>query len=228
MIHSNFPVNAVYQWSRGPEEAILYVDLNEDAAFSVEELKERLRKRVAKEMPELRFSFEPSDIVNEVMSFGSPTPIEIAVSGPSLPENRAFAEKVRDELAQDSLAARHAVRPVAGLSHDRREDRSREGRPGGAHPGRRLARADDGHFVEPLRRAQLLGRSQSRASPIRCRSKFRGPCFASPDDACRRSSRPTTWRGSRSTTQRRGASARPRRRQPASRARCPDSTTATT
>ena len=29
MIHSNFPVNAVYQWSRGPEEAILYVDLNE-------------------------------------------------------------------------------------------------------------------------------------------------------------------------------------------------------
>ena len=30
MIHSNFPVNAVYQWSRGPEEAILYVDLNDD------------------------------------------------------------------------------------------------------------------------------------------------------------------------------------------------------
>ena len=27
MIHSIFPVNAVYQWSRGPEEAILYVDL---------------------------------------------------------------------------------------------------------------------------------------------------------------------------------------------------------
>ncbi len=30
MIHSNFPVNAVYQWSRGPEEAILYVDLKDD------------------------------------------------------------------------------------------------------------------------------------------------------------------------------------------------------
>ena len=27
MIHSNFPINAVYQWSRGPEEAILYVAL---------------------------------------------------------------------------------------------------------------------------------------------------------------------------------------------------------
>ena len=43
MIHSNFPVNAVYQWSRGPEEAILYVDLNDDLGFRDEELKERLR-----------------------------------------------------------------------------------------------------------------------------------------------------------------------------------------
>jgi len=100
MIHSNFPVNAVYQWSRGPEEAILYVDLDEKSGVRVEELKERLRQRVAKEIPELRVSFEPSDIVNEVMSFGSPTPIEIAVSGPSLPDSRAFAEKLRAELAQ--------------------------------------------------------------------------------------------------------------------------------
>ncbi len=100
MIHSNFPVNAVYQWSRGPEEAILYVDLREGSNILVEELKERLRHRVAEKMPELRVSFEPSDIVNEVMSFGSPTPIEIAVSSPSLPDSRAFAEKVRTELAK--------------------------------------------------------------------------------------------------------------------------------
>ncbi len=31
------------------------------------------------------FGFEPADIVNEVMSFGSPTPIEVAVSGPEFP-----------------------------------------------------------------------------------------------------------------------------------------------
>jgi multidrug efflux pump subunit AcrB len=99
MIHSNFPVNAVYQWSRGPEEAILYVDLREGSGIRVEQLEERLRKRVVETMPELRVSFEPSDIVNEVMSFGSPTPIEIAVSGPSLPDSRAFAEKLQRELA---------------------------------------------------------------------------------------------------------------------------------
>lgn len=100
MIHSNFPVNAVYQWSRGPEEAILYVDLREDSGVRVEDLKERLRKRVAEKMSDLRVSFEPSDIVNEVMSFGSPTPIEIAVSGPNLADSRAHAEKIRAELAK--------------------------------------------------------------------------------------------------------------------------------
>ena len=99
MIHSNFPVNAVYQWSRGPEEAILYVDLNDDLGLRDEELKERLRKRLSAAMPEVRFSFEPSDIVNDVMSFGSPTPVEIAVSGPAFADDRAYAEKVRAELA---------------------------------------------------------------------------------------------------------------------------------
>ncbi len=99
MIHSNFPINAVYQWSRGPEEAILYVGLRHDSGIHVEQLEERLRERLRKAMPELRVSFEPSDIVNEVMSFGSPTPIEIAVSGTSLAESRAFAEKLQRELA---------------------------------------------------------------------------------------------------------------------------------
>ncbi len=100
MIHSNFPVNAVYQWSRGPEEAILYIDLNDKIGISDEILKERVRDRLAKEMPDVRFSFEPSDIINEVMSFGSPTPIEVVVSGSDFAANRVFTEKVRRELVQ--------------------------------------------------------------------------------------------------------------------------------
>ena len=103
MIHSNFPVNAVYQWSRGPEEAILYVDLDDELDLSDEELKERLRTRLSKAMPEVRFSFEPSDIVNEVMSFGSPTPVDVAISGPNFADNRAHAEKVRTELSKVSF-----------------------------------------------------------------------------------------------------------------------------
>lgn len=99
MIHSNFPVNAVYQWSRGPEEAILYVDLKDSLHLSDEILKERVRARLTQEMPDVRFSFEPSDIVNEVMSFGSPTPIEVVVSGADFNKNREFAALIQKELA---------------------------------------------------------------------------------------------------------------------------------
>jgi multidrug efflux pump subunit AcrB len=100
MIHSNFPINAVYQWSRGPEEAILYVDLKDQAHIDVEALKETLRDEFAQELPPgTRFSFEPADIVNEVMSFGSPTPVDVSVSGPNFAESRQYAEKVREQLA---------------------------------------------------------------------------------------------------------------------------------
>jgi multidrug efflux pump subunit AcrB len=99
-IPSSYPINGVYQWSRGPEEAILYVDLKEETGINVEQLKETLRDRLRQEMPELRCSFEPSDIVNEVMSFGSPTPIEVAVSGPNFADSRAYAERIHAELAK--------------------------------------------------------------------------------------------------------------------------------
>jgi multidrug efflux pump subunit AcrB len=99
-IPSTYPINAVFQWSRGPEEALLRVALKPGAGVHIEQLKEDLRADLARRLPELRLSFEPGDIVNEVMSFGSPTPIEIAVSGPNLADNRAYNEKLRDEVAK--------------------------------------------------------------------------------------------------------------------------------
>jgi|694.fasta_scaffold11083_12 multidrug efflux pump subunit AcrB len=99
MIHSNFPVNAVYQWSRGPEEAILFIELAKSLHLPDESVKERIRKKLAEEMPETRFSFEPSDIINEVMSFGAPTPIEVVINGTEFAKNREFAETLRKELA---------------------------------------------------------------------------------------------------------------------------------
>src|SRR5436190_12519921 len=100
MVHSNFPINAVYQWSRGPEEAILYVALKDHARINVEQLKDTLRDKFTAELPDVRFSFEPADIINEVMSFGSPTPIEVSVSGPNFGESRQYAEAIRGELAK--------------------------------------------------------------------------------------------------------------------------------
>ncbi|MCA9182371.1 MAG: efflux RND transporter permease subunit, partial [Planctomycetales bacterium] len=124
MIHSNYPVNAVYQWSRGPEEAILYIDLSDRIGISDEGLKERVRARLVQKMPDVRFSFEPSDIVNEVMSFGSPTPIEVAVSGSDFAANRVFAETLRGELAhlpalRDLQYGQSMVYPTVQVNVDR-------------------------------------------------------------------------------------------------------------
>lgn len=97
-IPSSFPINGVYQWSRGPEEGLLRVALKHGSGINIERAKDELRELLAIRFPELRFSFEPADIVSEVMSFGSPTPIEIAARGANLLESRDFMLAVQKEL----------------------------------------------------------------------------------------------------------------------------------
>jgi multidrug efflux pump subunit AcrB len=100
-VHSaNYPINLIYLWNGGPEEGVLQVQLKRGTSIGMGGLKERLRRKFAEAMPDVNFSFEPSDIVSRVMSLGSPTPIEVAVSGPNFAGNRAFAETIRDSLKQ--------------------------------------------------------------------------------------------------------------------------------
>ena len=96
----NYPINLIHLWNGGPEEGWLAVQLKPGCGVRIEPLKERLRAVFAAELPDARFSFEPSDIVNRVMSFGSSTPIEVAVSGPSLAVSKAHADKLYEKLKQ--------------------------------------------------------------------------------------------------------------------------------
>jgi multidrug efflux pump subunit AcrB len=66
------------------------------------EFRERLRDKLPKLLPGTSFSFEAGDIVTQIMNFGSPTPIEVAISGPNLAANRAFADRVLTELKKIS------------------------------------------------------------------------------------------------------------------------------
>ena len=98
--NSSFPVNLVHLWNGGPEEGWLAIQLKPNSGIKVEEFKERLREVLSKELPDVRLSFEPQDIVSRVMSFGSPTPIEVAVSGPSIGNSKEHAEKLLARLQQ--------------------------------------------------------------------------------------------------------------------------------
>jgi len=94
----NYPVNTIFLFTSGPQESVMLVALKPEAQLRGDDLKEHLRRRFAKELPDVEVSFEAGDIISQVMSFGSPTPIEVAVQGPSLVENRKFAERIQAEL----------------------------------------------------------------------------------------------------------------------------------
>jgi multidrug efflux pump subunit AcrB len=94
----SYPINLIYLWNGGSEEGVLQVQLKRGAPVRIEELKERLRQKFAERLPDVSFSFEPSDIVSRVMSLGASTPIEVAVSGPNLAANKEFADKIKERL----------------------------------------------------------------------------------------------------------------------------------
>ncbi len=97
---ASYPVSTIQLWTAGPQEAVLTVALKPTAKLTGEALKERLRARFVQELPGVKLSFEAGDIISQVMSFGSPTPIEVLIQGAPLPAIKAHAEKVRLELAK--------------------------------------------------------------------------------------------------------------------------------
>ncbi|HYO83322.1 MAG TPA: efflux RND transporter permease subunit [Bryobacteraceae bacterium] len=100
---ASYPINTVFLWTSGPHEAVLTVALTPEARHSFPDLRERLRHTFRKELPQVAVSFEAGDIVNQVISAGSPTPVEVAIQGPSLADDRAHAAKVRAELSKLSF-----------------------------------------------------------------------------------------------------------------------------
>ena len=150
---ASYPINTIFLWTSGPHEAVFQVALKPEATLRGEPLKERLRAVFAKELPQVQVSFEVGDIVSDVMSFGSPTPIEVAIQGPSLPTNRAHAEKVLAELKKlPFLRDLQFAQPLDYPTVDVQIDRERAGQYGltMANVARSLGAAtSSSRFVDP-------------------------------------------------------------------------------
>jgi multidrug efflux pump subunit AcrB len=96
-----YPVNAVFVFNSGPQDAVLLTALEPSAKRpKLEVLEESLRHKLAEKHPDVHVSFEAGDIVSQVLNFGAPTPIHLTVLGKNMKDGRAFASRVLDALKE--------------------------------------------------------------------------------------------------------------------------------
>jgi multidrug efflux pump subunit AcrB len=83
----------------GPMDGEILISLtekHEPTAKIIAMLRQELPKRFA----ELQFFFQPADIVDQVLNFGQPAPIDVRISGPNQGEAFALASKIARSLAR--------------------------------------------------------------------------------------------------------------------------------
>jgi multidrug efflux pump subunit AcrB len=95
---SSFSTNPIYMFMAGPQEAVMQVSLVEDYKVNLDELKDRFRQAMKKELPDIKVSFEPIELTDKVLSQGSPTPIEVALIGKNKKQNVDYAYKIVKKL----------------------------------------------------------------------------------------------------------------------------------
>jgi len=100
----------LYTPVNGPHQAFLLVSLTRGHRLRTDAIIARLRARLAREFPGLKFSFQTGGIVSDVLNFGLPAPIDIKVSGPKLSEVAETATRIRDVVAQTPGTADVQVR----------------------------------------------------------------------------------------------------------------------
>lgn len=119
-IAPNFGMNNIVLFMRGPDDGWMRAKFREGSGIKLFEFQEKMRKLLpekivpwlsgvleqhgvdkavaAERAKSCLFAFEPGDIVSEVMSFGSPSPIEVVVASPVLADAQAHANKILEEM----------------------------------------------------------------------------------------------------------------------------------
>jgi multidrug efflux pump subunit AcrB len=83
-----------------------------------------LRRQLPRRFAELQFFFQPADIVDQVLNFGQPAPIDIRVSGPNGEEVHALAARLSKDIERvagvaDSHVAQVPDAPALTVDVDR-------------------------------------------------------------------------------------------------------------
>ncbi len=81
----------------GPMDGEILISLNKKHTPTAAHVAD-LRRELPKRFPELQFFFQPADIVNQVLNFGQPAPIDIRATGPKGESDYGLALKVTRDL----------------------------------------------------------------------------------------------------------------------------------
>ena len=160
---ASYPVNYIYLWTSGPNESVTRIKIK-PGALAIGVFRERLRAAVARDMPRVKISFEPGDIVEQVLNLGTNNPVEIAVVNRNLDEGKKRPPKSSCKNYPPSLNYATSRSPPPRLP------RHQIGR--GPHPvraARRYRRCSRPlhrcrHLFQPVHRPELLARPGHRHS----------------------------------------------------------------
>jgi multidrug efflux pump subunit AcrB len=97
---SSYPINTVFLWTSGPQQAIINVGLKSGASISLRNLEQSLRQKLPQEFPGTHFSFDPGDLISQTLNFGAPSSAEVAITGPQYADVQSYANRVEQELAK--------------------------------------------------------------------------------------------------------------------------------
>ncbi len=93
-------INLSYSTSApvGPGDADIMIALREGHRRPTAEYVRMLRAQLRDEFPGTSFAFLPSDIVNQILNFGLPAPLDVQVVGNNIDANRSFANNLLAKL----------------------------------------------------------------------------------------------------------------------------------
>jgi multidrug efflux pump subunit AcrB len=107
----------------GPMDGEILVSLNRKHTPTAAHMAD-LRRELPREFPGMEFFFQPADIVNQVLNFGQPAPLDIRVTGPDQARAYALAARLTRDIQRvpgvvDSHVFQVPDAPVINVNVDR-------------------------------------------------------------------------------------------------------------
>ena len=75
----------------------ILISLSRERKFGTQEYIRRLRAELPKRFPTVDFFFQPADIVNQILNFGLPAPIDVQIIGGS-PQSARIAKEIKEKV----------------------------------------------------------------------------------------------------------------------------------